>query len=389
MEKREVLYVFGGEKSSGAEYVIENLIKYNRSVNSHLIMSPGRFYDKLCKEDLPYKLLANDKLKKLNTVNQSKIKTLFLFIKSMVLINAFIYNYIRKNKITIVHTNTIVPTTYLLPTAIVGKLFLRKVKFIWSDHDITYVHRVLVHLLSFIYKVYDKTIVVSKAVANKYSKKGKLVILYNGLDPDKIVVSEASRASFRQKYNIPASVLLFGIIGQIVDRKGVISLIDAFKQTYKPESGVYLVIAGMPIDMDSPYYIEFLKKIEDTGNIKYIGFCDIIDHFYNGIDVVINNSTHTGQEPLGTTIIEGLGYRRIVMATNVGGSSEIIEDRKNGLLYKDDANELKNTLREVKDIVDNRKKEFDILREKAYTTFCKKFDLSKMSANYRSIIQSL
>ncbi|WP_116790689.1 glycosyltransferase family 4 protein [Flavobacterium psychrotrophum] len=389
MDKKEILYVFGGEKSSGAEYVIENLIRHNTSVNSHLVMSPGRFYDKLSAETLPYKLAANDNLKKLNTQNSGKIKTLLLFIKSVMAINSYVYKYIKKNNITIVHTNTIVPTTYLLPVAIYSKLFWKKVKFIWSDHDITYVHGILGRLLSFIYKIYDRTIVVSNAVAKKYHDKTKLNILYNGLDPNKIIVNELSRSTFREKHNIPNNVLAFSIIGQIVDRKGVNGLIDTFRQVYPPESGVWLIIAGMPIDADSPYYAAFLQKIEDVSNIKYIGFCDNIDQFYNGADIVINNSTHTGQEPLGTTIIEGLGYSRIVMATNVGGSSEMIENSVNGFLYEDSPEALKSTLVMVKDIIENRKDEFDLMRKHARSTFIKKFELSKMSANYNTIVQSL
>jgi hypothetical protein len=69
---KKVLYVFGGEKASGAEIVIQRLIDYNRThVEPHLFIAPGRFADELLASHKTYPIIVINRLGKLNRSSTS------------------------------------------------------------------------------------------------------------------------------------------------------------------------------------------------------------------------------------------------------------------------------------------------------------------------------
>ena len=165
---QEILYIFGGEKAQGAEIVIERLISHNTlNVNAHLMISPGSFADKLTAENKPYKIIRLDNLKKLNRSSTNPFYFLIKAIINYITVSYVVYRYLKKNNINIIHANTIVPASYLLPLIAISKILMPRKVWIWSDHDMKYFSAFEHYLCNWCSALYNCTLVVSEAVKKK------------------------------------------------------------------------------------------------------------------------------------------------------------------------------------------------------------------------------
>ena len=387
---KKILFVFGGEKASGAEFVIERLIRNLSDQECYLLMAPGKYADRLKKENNSYELIINKNLKKLYVENSNKLSVVFNLMKNMFNLNLFVLRFISKQRIDLIHCNTLVPSIYLTPAVLLTKIFKPKLKWVWSDHDLDYAgSKTMMKIAPLMVRIFDKTLVVSSAVLNKFAENlhSKIAVMYNGLDLDEIRIDLDKKDQFRQNNSIPKDALVFGIMGQIVPRKGILNLIKAFNKAFDHPSNVYLVIAGGPLHEDDYYFIECLKTADSNKNIVFTGFLTDISAFYNGIDFLVNNSSKEGSEPLGTTILEGMAYQKTVLVSKVGGSEEIVNHESVGLVYQSDSDsELYKTLKNAAGLNFEQKQK---IGEAARSRILNQFEIQKMKENYLKTIITL
>jgi glycosyltransferase involved in cell wall biosynthesis len=383
-----ILYVFGGEKAQGAEIVIERLMRQNaHKVNSHLILAPGRYAIDLIKSNKPYRIHTIPNLKKLNRDTEKRsLKYLLKAIKNYFVIPIKINHYIRKYKVDAVHTNTIVPSSYLTLLIIYSRLFKPRIKWIWSDHDLRYFSRLERYLAQLCVLFYHSTLVVSKAVANKYEvQRKKVTVLYNGLDPKIFKSSKILRRIFRIRHRIADETILVGIAAVIHENKGQLGLIKVFKKLQKQFPNIQLIIAGNFADQ-TPHYNELVMQEIDNENIIYMGYAHIMNEFYNGCDIIISNSNNYQSESLGTTIYEAMACEKIVIASNTGGTPEIITDEVDGYLFEAD-NEL--DLQERLTHVIQNFDQLDHIRKNARVKVLEQFNLTVMRRKYNQLLAAL
>jgi glycosyltransferase involved in cell wall biosynthesis len=383
-----ILYVFGGERAQGAEIVIERLMHGNiDQVDTHLILSPGKYAEDLISKHAPYKINTLTDLRKLNRDSSSKLSYLFKALRNYIVIPIKIHQYIKKNNIQIVHANTLVPSSYLSLLVLYSRFFNPDIKWIWSDHDLGYFSRIDRFLAQLCVKLYDKTLLVSHALEKKYPNSGnKTTVLYNGLNVNVFKPNSLLRQTFRNQYNIAQKTIVIGIAGVINEDKGQIPLIQAFKQIAASYSNVILTIAG-GFAIQSPDYSEkFKEQIHGFDNIRYLGFVNPINGFYNGCDILINNSNNFRSESLGTTIYEAMAYEKIVIAANTGGTPEIITDGKDGFLFEPESVE---ALSEKITFVLNHFDEHEKIRSRARQKVMERFNIDVMLDKYNNILLSM
>lgn len=386
---RKILYVFGGEKASGAEIVIDRLMRNNKEVEPHLLVSPGAFATKLMQEQ-PYVIVTSDYLKKLNRNGVSKWRFLSKAIINYLFISFKVLSYIRKNKIDVVHANTIVPASYLIPALIISKALFPKVLWLWSDHDISYFSKKDNIFANLNLRFYTATLVVSKAVKNKYlqtSNFNKVHVLYNGLDTAQFKPDEVSRNAFRTKFSINEREIVFGIAGILSLRKGQLTLMEAIITAARIHKNIRLLIAGNEIEEELAYAAQVKELIAANKEVVvYIGSFSNMPAFYNGCDVIVSNSNKNGSEPLGTTIYEAMACEKVVISSNTGGSPEIVNDLNNGLLFEVENYDQLSTL--INYCIDNIK-DLTKLRDNARITVVEKFNIKNMVADYNQLLDAV
>ncbi|SEM43952.1 Glycosyltransferase involved in cell wall bisynthesis [bacterium A37T11] len=117
--------------------------------------------------------------------------------------------------------------------------------------------------------------------------------------------------------------LHIGYIGTLSKIKGLEWLIGEFKKLDGPVS---LVLAGK----GKEDYEHFLRQLaQDDPRIQFAGYLPSAD-FYRQIDLLVVPSLW--QEPLGMVAIEGLANHLPVIASRMGGLTEIVKHGVNGIL---------------------------------------------------------
>jgi glycosyltransferase involved in cell wall biosynthesis len=143
----------------------------------------------------------------------------------------------------------------------------------------------------------------------------------------------------------PEDTVTFGYIGTILPHKGVHLIIEALQGV--PNKNVRLLIYGNHLE-DREYYEKLLDLAKNDPRISFRGKYkdEEMQKIMNSLDCSLCPSTWWENSPL--TILTSLAYRVPVIATNVGGSAEFIQNRFNGYNFKiGDAQSLANVFIEI------------------------------------------
>lgn len=320
----KILFISNDSSLLGSSKSMINLVKELKSKNNDvyvIIPKKGVIEEELIKFDINYKIFRYYSwIKPMGEKNYFKyiIKIILTFISS---IN--ISRWVKKNKIEIIHSNN--SATY------VGSLIsiITKKKHIWhirelmqEDHNLDFFNK------KFAYKMLNKAdylIYISKAVKNKYdqlltNKNSRLV--YNGIPVDNFFNVKLPEFN-KDKINLL-------IAGNICKTKGQEEAINAIE--YLKDKGIKnleLQIAGDGIMKEQleQYVIE--NKLED--NVKFLGFRNDLDEIRKQINIYLMCSKN---EAFGRVTVEAMMSKNLVIASNTGGTVELIMDKTNGFLYK-------------------------------------------------------
>jgi glycosyltransferase involved in cell wall biosynthesis len=177
-------------------------------------------------------------------------------------------------------------------------------------------------------KIIDKKVIRFIAV----SEFIKDDLIACGISPDKIEViyNGVEILPAIQRYLSEKATLTIGIIGQVIERKGHVALIQAINLLNKKDLDIQMIIAGDG-DMN---FIEKLKiLIADLGlasRITWRGFKKDLEEIYAGIDVLI--APTISAEPFGLIAIEANMLGIPVIVANKGGFKETVRNGQNGFL---------------------------------------------------------
>lgn len=141
----------------------------------------------------------------------------------------------------------------------------------------------------------------------------------------------------------------FGFIGTMLPAKGLHILIDAFNRIspHKAELRIYGKLYGY---IGFEYYLPRLKKIIKNKNIKLMGkfIHPEISAIFKEIDIIVVPSIWRENSPL--VIQEAFLFNTPVVASRIGGISELIKDGINGLLFSPgDAGDLQEKMQHIID----------------------------------------
>ncbi|MDO8260044.1 MAG: glycosyltransferase family 4 protein, partial [Candidatus Magasanikbacteria bacterium] len=150
-------------------------------------------------------------------------------------------------------------------------------------------------------------------------------------------------------------------------------------------------VFGEPRDeRSSKFFYQMLQdkvesfKIDDK--VFFKGYVADKDDLYNQIDILINYSIVP--ESFSMTVIEALARKKIVIASNEGGPSEILQHGVNGFLVEP---RNKQALSEMMtNVVTKIKNEsMNEIRNNGRATVEERFSLHHFSENYKNIFQNL
>ena len=177
------------------------------------------------------------------------------------------------------------------------------------------------------------------------------VYVRSGVDPERIVFCRQGRdfpaqteSELRKTSSKP---LRLGYMGQIAPHKGVHTLLEAMQLL--SEEDVSAQIYG---DLERfPGYTQRLQRLaESAGRVAFQGVFapEELTDVLREIDVLVVPSLWYENSP--NTILEAFAHRTPVIAADLGGMAELVEDGGNGLLFEaGDADDLAARVRKLTD----------------------------------------
>jgi glycosyltransferase involved in cell wall biosynthesis len=177
-------------------------------------------------------------------------------------------------------------------------------------------------------KITRKVLVLSEQekkdyIALKIGIEDKFILIRNGIDIDKFGKATGRRSEF----GIGEDVVVIAVIARLEPVKGVIYFIRAMKNIASRFSNIVGLIVG-----DGTLYNQLLQEVAILGlegYVKFLGWREDIPEILSITDIVVVPSLMEG---FGIVVLEAYASGKPVVATNVGGLHEIVEDGVTGFL---------------------------------------------------------
>jgi glycosyltransferase involved in cell wall biosynthesis len=163
----------------------------------------------------------------------------------------------------------------------------------------------------------------------------------NGVDTVRFSpADDAERRKLRQKLNLPQDAYIIVSHGRIAQRKRLDVLIDAVAQMGERRANLCVLLIGEPVDDGLQARLQ--KRIETHGlalTVRFAGITDWPEDYLRAADVFVLTSE---QEGLPNSLLEAMACGLPVIASHIGGVTDIVQDGTNGLLFETgDVNQLR------------------------------------------------
>jgi glycosyltransferase involved in cell wall biosynthesis len=219
-----------------------------------------------------------------------------------------------------------------------------RVSVIWHAHDVLPRHPFSTAIRFFACASRRNSILaVSQAAADRFRgtlmrwfpKRVPMTIIHNAVDLERFQPEFESRNEMRRTLGLTEGQRVIGIVGHLTPNKGQLELVEAFATVSGQLSDAVLLIVGESLFNPDGNYLKSLMRaatsLAITDRIRFLGQRDDMPALMRSFDLLVVNSR---SEACPLTVLEGLASGTPVVATAVGGTTEMISDTENGWLIK-------------------------------------------------------
>jgi glycosyltransferase involved in cell wall biosynthesis len=180
----------------------------------------------------------------------------------------------------------------------------------------------------------DQLIAVSQAIVAKIADErpglAPVELIYNGVDLRRYDDQQPA-SDLREQYGMEPGSKIVGVVARLEAEKGHQTLIDAWPYVLRHVPDAYLFIAGEGSMRDA---IEARARANRVAHrVVFTGRRDDIPAVTAAFDVAVLPSHREAQ---GLSILEAMALSRPVVASDVGGIPEMVEDGVTGMLVPHD-----------------------------------------------------
>lgn len=152
------------------------------------------------------------------------------------------------------------------------------------------------------------------------------VVPHLGADTERFRPDPARRAAIRATWQLPENELCVGYVGRLSQEKGVDLLLDALASLQRKGLSPTCVLAG-----DGPLRANLHEQADRLGlkeKVRFLGRIDDVPAAQDGFDITAMPSR---EECFGLALVEAMASGNAVVATTVGGMTEILTHDRDGL----------------------------------------------------------
>jgi glycosyltransferase involved in cell wall biosynthesis len=247
-------------------------------------------------------------------------------------------------------------------------------------------HRTIAYRLTDMLCVH--TTAVSQAVADRYVEmravpRNKCSVVTNGIDAHHFSSSSQGGSRAREFMHAEDDFIWLGA-GRLVPAKDFDNLVAAFRQVRAEIPDMQLWIAG---ELDEPRWVRIGGEVVGTERyeaegIRWLGFCEDMAATMAPVDAFVLSSAWEGM-PL--VVGEAMAMEKPVVATDVGGVRELVEDA--GMLVPaKDPDALAKAMQRVMNLP---RAERDAMGHAARSRICAHFDMNAKAAEWEALYSNL
>lgn len=172
-----------------------------------------------------------------------------------------------------------------------------------------------------------KIIAVSHALIRNLPRHSNIIVIHNELPTEErhpeMVLSNMQKDNYTFLY-----------LSNFIQGKGQNFALEAFAKVHSqlPAWKLRFVGGDLGLPKNQEFRANLQQRAKELGifeKTEWLGFTEDVEMEYKGADIILNFSE---SESFSITCLEALFFGRPVIATDCGGPSEIIEDKKTGYL---------------------------------------------------------
>lgn len=230
----------------------------------------------------------------------------------------------------------------------------------------------------------DAIVSNSKAcLASKNAPRKKSQVIYNGFDFARFDAPGFERSAYRKSLGLNEQQFVATMVSRFYPAKDYAMLVNVAERLKDVKDIVFLSIGHGPTFEQ----IQQLCKEKGVESIKFLGFRSDVEKILMCSDVGLlftNSKVHA--EGISNSILESMAAGLPVIATNGGGTPEIIENGKSGYIVEPcDSNAAAKQLREL--YIDNKLREE--IGNNAKARIAEHFTLDLMTKKYINFYNKL
>ncbi len=199
----------------------------------------------------------------------------------------------------------------------------------------------ITHLNSLALRAVDHVFIESEKQAKRIfttaqynSHAAKFTVFHKGIDTSKFDPQSVKSSNESDTFTI-------GTAASLTPRKGIAYLIDALPMILEEREDVRLRIAGTAPDGHEDYENQLREMVDQYGigsHVEFLGWVEDMPAYLYSLDVFVLPSLNEG---IPGAVREALAMEVPVIATDVGGTSDVVIDVETGyLIPPDDAQEI-------------------------------------------------
>jgi glycosyltransferase involved in cell wall biosynthesis len=185
----------------------------------------------------------------------------------------------------------------------------------------------------------ERIVCVSSAAARLFTHCAqKVTVVHNAVDADEFAPG-AVTPTLREELGLAADTVVFGSQGRVLRRKGYVEMVRAAKvaldrMTEKERARCrFVVIGDTPDDFEVDHVAECRALAGELGiahAFTMLGFRSDVKPLVADFDVAVVPSVYA--DPLPRAVIESMAMAKPVIAYDVGGVAEMLDDGATGAL---------------------------------------------------------
>lgn len=168
--------------------------------------------------------------------------------------------------------------------------------------------------------------VARDAITQEGIREDRVRVIRNGIDPPAESAAE-ERSRWRGSWGIPDDSLVVGSVANYLPRKGVEAVVEVAHRLRGKRPDLRYVLVG-----EGPVRPMLERRIAELGLADIVtlyGSHPNAHELYPAFDIIVHASESEG---LPNVILEAAAWGRPIVATDVGGTREVVRDRHEALL---------------------------------------------------------